>query len=454
MARILKILSPIFAVLALCCLLLAQWSPALAQMAPSPAAVTSSDRDFVAVIDMSMPILPGTSDFLKQSIEQANRDGARLLIVRLDTPGGMLHSAQEMIQSLLNAPIPVVIYVSPSGSSAISAGVFITLAGHVAAMAPGTSIGAAHPVQASGADLDGDMRNKVESITVAIVKSIAEHRGRNVAWAEKSVKESSSLTEQEALKMGVIDLVADDIDDLLKQIKGKEVKVSDGKIALSDYSSLPRRKLNMSVKQKALNVFADPNIVALLWLGATTGLAIELYNPGVILPGVVGIICLILALAVSQVIPVTQSGILLLIVGTLLIGAEIFVPSGVLGIGGIIAIILGAIYLVDVSIAPDLAVDVYYLVPFAAMMGMLLMGIVTMVVRSSRRRVTTGSEGLVGQVGTVVESYPGRLRIFVNGETWNAELIGSYPVEKDEQVIVVAKKEGLLLEVKPLPDRK
>lgn len=413
-----------------------------------PLVSLSQDKDsHVAVIDMRMLILPGTADYLDQSIRISHEQGAKALVVLLDTPGGMLTTSQEMIQAIFKAPIPVIIYVAPTGGSATSAGVFITMAGHVAAMAPGTSIGAAHPVQSDGTDINGDMRKKAENMTTAMVTSIAKQRGRNAEWVEKAVRESSSITEQEALKSGVVDMIASDIDDLLRQSAGKEVDLDGHKHKLEDYSKLPRRHLEISLKQRVVNVLANPTIAALLWLGATTGLSLELYNPGAILPGVVGIICLFLALAVSQVIPISQSGVLLLITGVLLIGAEMFIPSGILGVGGIIAMILGAIYLIDVSVAPDLAVNLFYIVPLACAMGIALLSMAFAVVRSAQRKVTTGAEGLIGQVGSSMMTFDSEGKVFVNGEIWSA-VSASGRIEKDSRVVVASVRPGFVLEVR------
>ncbi|RMG43542.1 MAG: nodulation protein NfeD, partial [Candidatus Dadabacteria bacterium] len=357
-----------------------------------------TDGPFVAVIDMNMMILPGTQEYLESAIERASQEGAEALVVKLDTPGGMLTSSQEMIQAIFKSPVPVIVYVFPSGASATSAGVFITVAAHIAAMAPGTSIGAAHPVMGNGKDIEGDMRKKAENITVAMVKSVAEQRGRNVDWVEKAVKESSSLTEKEALKKKVIDIVATDLNDLLKQIKGRKVKVNSSEVVLKDLSKLPRKEYKISFKQKTINVLANPNIAALLWLGATTGLSLELYHPGAIVPGVVGVICLILALAVSQIIPISMSGVLLMIVGSLLIGAEMYVTSGVLGLGGIIALVLGSIYLVDGSRAPDLAVAMDFIIPVIIVVVLFMVWVIINGIKTLKRKPeTTGIEGMIGQ---------------------------------------------------------
>ncbi len=412
-------------------------APTVAQSAPT-----------VAVIDMEMLILPGTASHLTNAIERARSENASLLIVRLNTPGGLLDTSQAMIQTILGSPIPIVMYVSPSGGTATSAGVFVTLAGHVAAMAPGTSIGAAHPVAGDGKDIEGDMRAKAENMTVALVKSVAEQRGRNAAWAEKAVRESVSVAEGEALTLGVIDVVAKDIPELLQKIKGRKVKMADQRIVeLGDYSALPLIVYEMELRDRIVNIFAHPNVAALLWLGATTGLSIELYSPGAIVPGVVGVICLILALAVSQIIPMNMGAIALLVVGAVLIGAEMFFPSLILGIGGIVALALGALYLIDAGAAPGLAVDPWVVLPPVVLLGALMLLVAGLAVKSLRRRVITGATGLVGQRGTALENFTTEGRVFVNGEIWRAAVAEGL-VEKDAPIEIVRVVDHLTVEVK------
>lgn len=406
-----------------------------------------ADQAHVAVMDMDMGIFPGSASYLDKTIREAHAAGAKVLIVQLDTPGGMLNTAQDMVKTIFDAPLPVIFYVGPTGSTATSAGVFVTLAAHVAAMAPGTTIGAAHPVSGDGKDIEKDMRAKVENMTVAMVKSISEQRGRNVKWAEKAVKDSDSLTESQALKEGVVDLVAEDIPTLLKRIKGKEVLVQKQRLVLEDYSALPRLNYDISFKDKTINVLADPNIAALLWLGATTGLSLELYHPGAILPGVVGVICLILALATYQIIPINIGGILLLVLGVVMIGAELVMPSGILGIGGLIALVLGAIYLVDIAQEPGLAVNLYYIGVTAAALGALMLSVVYAVLRSYRRQVTTGAEGLIGKVGEVLDTVSSSGRVSLNGEIWKAYSSEGI-IEKGSQVTVVKVGPGLSVQVK------
>ena len=409
--------------------------------------------EHIALMKMDMMILPGTEAFLDETIRDAEKSGAKLIVLQLNTPGGMLNTTQHMIQKIFSSPVPIVVYVAPTGATATSAGVFLTLAGHIAAMAPGTTIGAAHPVAGDGKDIEGDMRAKAENSTIAMVKAISEQRGRNIKWAEKSVKDSSSITEKEAVKIKVVDLVADDIDELVKKLDNRKVKVENKELILRGLSKLPVREYKISFKNEVINVMANPNIAALLWLGATTGISMELYNPGAIFPGVVGVICLVMALAVSQVIPITQGGILLLILGVALIGAELFIPSGILGVGGVIAIVFGSIYLIDVAEAPGLAVNLELIIPMAIVTGIFLLGIVYAVTKAMGRKFETGNEGLVGLIGTATNNISDRGKIFVNGEYWNA-VSDEGIIEKGAQVKVEEVLPGLVLKVsKTLEDK-
>lgn len=408
----------------------------------APAAADSQKKTHVALIEMDLMILPGTSSYLDGALRRAADEGAAAAVVRLNTPGGLLTAAQAIVKAIFASRIPVIVYVAPSGSAAISAGVFVTLAGHVAAMANGTSIGAAHPVTGAGEDIKGDMRTKIESITTKLVESIAAERGRNVEWAVKSVKESTSATDKEALKLGVIDIVADDIPDLLRRVKGKEVKLAAGPAILEDYSALPIIPYAISSKEKILNLFANPNVAAILWAGATGGLSIELYNPGAILPGVVGVICLILALAVSDAIPVTTGGVLLLALGAALIGLELYMPSGVLAVGGIVSLVLGMLYLIDTNQAPDLAVSLTLIISTALVLGTLLFLLVRTVLRNIGRKVQTGAEGLVGEIGTAISNISKEGKVSVNGEIWNASAVSGI-LEEGAPVKVVSVGPGL-----------
>lgn len=404
-------------------------------------------EEYVALISIEQMILPGTAHYLEESIDHAEQTGARALVVRLNTPGGMLQSSQEMIQSIFRSQVPVIIYIAPTGATATSAGVFITLAGHVAAMAPGTTIGAAHPVSGEGKDIEGDMRAKIENMTSALVRSIATERGRNVEWAEKAVRESVSITDREALERKVVDLIAEDLPGLLRQVKGMTVTLDKRQVELGDYSALPLRTIPMSVRDQVVNVLANPSVLALLWLAATTGISIELYHPGAILPGVVGAISLILALAMGQIIPVSQGAVLLLILGALLLGLELFVTSGVLGVGGIIAMVLGALYLVDPVVAPGLEVDRVFVGGLAFVAALTISFIVRTVIRAQSARLRTGAEGLVGVRGKALQNFSERGKVQVQGEIWKARNSTGL-IEKGDAVEVLRVSDGLTLEVR------
>lgn len=402
----------------------------------------------IAIMKIDGMILPGSSEFLKESLLQAENEGAELLVVEIDTPGGLLQSTQEMVQLILNAPLPVVVYVSPSGAMAASAGVFIVMSAHIAAMAPGTSMGAAHPVLSDGKNVEGDMRAKAENITVAMVKSLSEKRGRNAAWAESAVKQSSSVTEKEALAENVIDVIAGSLDELLDKISKRQFSSRGEKVILKDldYRSLVRREYQISFRLQMLNVLSNPSVVALLWLGGTTGLSLLLYNPGLILPGVVGAICLILALQASQIIPINTGALLLLALGGLLIGAELVVPSFIFGISGVIATVLGAIYIVDTTSMPGIRVALSLVLPTAFVISTFLLIIVIGVARALRKPLATGMESMIGIEGKALEDFSEKGRIMVNGEIWTAHAKGVF-LKTGDVVKIIKIGEDTMLEV-------
>lgn len=419
-------------------------------LAPLHAETSSSgeaaSEGFVARLEMKMFILPGTEGYLAESLKKADEEGAKAVIVQLDTPGGIVQTTMNMIQEIFQSSVPVIVYVGPSGAGAISAGVFLTMAGHVAVMAPGTSIGAAHPVAESGEDIGGDMRKKVENSVASQIKTIAEERGRNAEWVEKAVRESVSLTEKEALKEGVIDYIAKDTGELLSKLVGRKVKVKGGEIVLQDLSKLPVRDYSMSVRNQALNILANPNVAALLWLGATTGITIELYNPGLILPGVVGIICLVLALAVKQLIPLSTGALLLVGVGACLLLLDLFVGSVAMAVGGLVAIALGLLYLVDVTQAPGVAVDPQLIGTLVVVFGGVLFYISREVLRAYSQPEVTGGSGLVGKEARVVEGFSPTGKVFLEGEYWSAEKKDpTEPIEKGQTVRVLEVLPGLVL---------
>jgi membrane-bound serine protease (ClpP class) len=400
----------------------------------------------VIVVDMDMMILPGTQQHFTEALQFAEAQNAGLVVVRLNTPGGMLSTTQSMIEDIFQSKIPVAVLVGPTGGTATSAGVFLTLAAHVAAMEPGTSIGAAHPVAGDGKDIEGDMRAKAENMAAAMVKAISEQRGRNVAWAEEAVKQSSSITEREALQRGVVDMIAHDIPDLLQQLRGRTVTLGREEHVIGDLSGSHYIHLPISVKNQAVNVLANPSVAALLWLGASTGIAAELYHPGLIFPGVLGTICLILALAVTQIIPLNTGGILLIMLGGILLGAELYLASGILGAGGVLSLLLGIIYLVDISVAPDLHVAYAVVVPLALVLSVAV-GLVAWKVRQTfSQRKLTGMDLLTGREGKWLTDRGLEGKVLVAGEIWRAKST-SGDVPKGARVIVQRVVPGLVAEV-------
>lgn len=410
-------------------------------------AALGGPENTVDLIVIDAMINPATADFIHESIFAAERDGARALLIELDTPGGLLESTKSIVKDLLGSPVPVIVYVAPSGGGAASAGVFVTMAANIAAMAPGTNIGAAHPVSGQGSDIGGDMREKVENFAVSLSKTIAQERGRNVEWAEKAVRESVSITEQEALKLHVIDIVAASRDDVLKQANQRQVTVQGTKRTL-DLAGATIVAREMRLKQKFLNIIANPNVAYLLMMAGLLGLYVEFTHPGVFFPGVAGGICLLLAMAALQVLPINYSGLALIGLGLTLLITELFVPSfGILGVGGIVAFVLGSLLLFDTPDS-DLTVDRSIVYAAAATFGTFTVLVSYLVVRSQRRKPSLGNEGLVGEVGEVKnrvgpDSPSGK--IFVHGEYWNAVADEAIEVGEHAEVLRV---DGMRLTVR------
>ena len=411
-----------------------------------PAAAGGSDKT-VDLIVVDASINPAIADFIHESLFAAERDGARALIIELDTPGGLLESTKSIVKDLLGSPLPVIVYVAPSGGGAASAGVFVTMAANIAAMAPGTNIGAAHPVSGQGSDIGGDMREKVENFTVSLSKTIAQERGRNVEWAEKAVRESVSITEQEALKLHVIDIVAANRDDLLQQATQRQVTVHGTKRTL-DLAGASIVVREMRLKQKFLNILANPNVAYLLMMAGLLGLYVEFTHPGVFFPGVAGGICLLLGMAALQVLPINYSGLALIGLGLALLISELFVPSfGALGVGGIVAFVLGSLLLFDTP-ESDLTLDRDIVYAAAATFGGFTLLVSYLVVRSQRSKPSLGREGLVGQIGEVkkrVAPDNPNGKIFVHGEYWNAVADAAIEVGEPAEVVRV---DGMRLTVR------
>ena len=389
---------------------------------------------YVDLIAIDGSINPAVDDFIRESIGRAKAGGARALVIQLDTPGGLLSSTRTIVKELLGTPVPVMVYVAPSGAGAGSAGVFITMAANIAAMAPGTNIGAAHPVAGGGQEVKGVMGEKIENFTASFSESIAQQRGRNAEWAIEAVRKSVAITETEALKKKVIDIIAKDIDDLLKQADGRKVDVQGRKQELS-LQNVQVVRHEMNLKQKVLNAIADPNIAYLLMMAGILGLYMEFSHPGTIFPGVAGAICLLLALASLQLLPINYTGLALMVFGVALLVGEAFFPSfGVLGIGGIISLAFGSLLLFDTPTS-DFGVDRSIVFTAVATLGSFVLAISYLVFRSQKAKPTLGMEGMIGELGVVREKLQPRGSVFVHGEYWKAEADGE--IETGDKVEVV-----------------
>ena len=394
------------------------------------------------VIRVEGVIAPSSADFITSAIKRADRELAEVLVIELDTPGGLDLSMRSIIKEMLAAERPIVAYVSPSGARAASAGAFITLAAHVAAMAPGTNIGAAHPVNMGG-QMDKEMNKKVTNDAAAYIRTIAERRGRNVQWAEDAVRKSVSATEKEALKLKIIDFVSESLEDLIASLDGREVTTAKGKVVLHT-KGVEVKRIEMSLRDKVLKVISDPTIAYVLLMLGMAGLYFEFSTPGAILPGILGGICLILAFYAFQTLPINYAGLLLILLAIILFLAEVKVAShGVLAAGGIAAMILGSLMLIKRS-EPFMRISLVAILVTTAATAAFFVFLVAVGLKAQRQKTTTGVEGLIGQVGTARTPLRPEGRVFVGGELWSARC--EEGAEVGEKVRVMAVK-GLMLAV-------
>ena len=416
--------------------------PVLLSLVLTPAL---ADTRQVNVIRVDGVIAPSAADYVVSAIKQADKEKVAALVIELDTPGGLDTSMRAIIKEMLAAERPVVVYVYPSGARAASAGAFITLAAHIAAMAPGTNIGAATPV-AMGGQMDKTMERKVTNDAAAYIRTIAEKRGRPVDLAEQFVRKATSITESEALKAKLIDVVSPNLQDLLRTIDGRVVTTAAGKVKLDTKNAVVVRE-EMNLREKILKVITDPTIAYFLLLLGLAGLYFEFTTPGAVLPGVLGGISLILALYAFQQLPINYAGVLLILLAIVLFIAEIKVVShGVLTLGGLAAMILGSVMLID-SPLPDMRIPLTTILLTALGVAAFFVFIVGAGVRALWSKTKTGQEGFVGEVGVVRSRLAPRGQIFVRGELWNAE--SDVPVEAGESVRVT-KVDGLTLRVVPV----
>ncbi|MEA1936452.1 MAG: nodulation protein NfeD [Thermodesulfobacteriota bacterium] len=402
------------------------------------------------VITIDSAITPPVAKYIVQAIDRSSNEGSDGLIILLDTPGGLDLAMRDIIKGLLNSPVPVIVFVSPSGARAASAGVIITISAHVAAMAPGTNIGAAHPVALGAGKMDETMAEKVENDFVAYAKSIAEKRGRDTKWVEEAIRKSKSITAEEALKKNVIDFVAVDIKHLLEKLDGKEITLSSGKVVLKTKGAIVNYK-KMGLRENILTALSNPNIAYLLLMIGLAGLYFEFAHPGVILPGVIGGISLILSFYALQTLPVNYAGVLLIIFGIILFIAEIKIIShGMLTVAGIISLTLGSIMLFE-SPAPALRVSFKVMIPTVAITSLFFAGIITLALKAQMRKPVTGTEGMIGEEGKTITAIHEDGKVFIKGEYWNA--FSQKLVEEDERVKVIGIS-GLKVEVEEIRSEK
>jgi membrane-bound serine protease (ClpP class) len=419
---------------------LGRTAAALAFLLP-PAAATRAE---IPVVELDGVVHAVSAAHVVQAIDRADAQRAPLLVIRIDTPGGLDSSMRQIVDKMLNCRTPVAVFVGPSGARAASAGFVILIAADVAAMAPGTNTGAAHPVAGIG-QMDEVMSKKVTSDAAAYMRGKAERRRRNVEMAEKAVVESKSFTEKEALELKLIDLVAKDVDDLLKQLEGREVRRFDGSSVTLRLAGQRTADVRMDWRQAILSAIARPEVLFLLLLGALAGLGAEISHPGLIFPGVLGTLCLILFLFASQIIPVSGAGVLLIVLAVALFVAEVKVASyGLLTLAGLVAMILGAMMLVD-SELPELRVNPWTLLPVILVFAAFTIALVRLVLQAQRRKAQTGREGLVAQRGQAESDLAPEGWVLVQGERWRAR--SAERVAAGETVVVEAV-EGLLLRVR------
>jgi membrane-bound serine protease (ClpP class) len=412
---------------------------------------TAWAEDRVVVVEISGAINPVVAEFVSTEIKDANAAQEALIIIRMDTPGGLDTSMRQIIKSIQKSKIPVATFIAPSGSRGASAGTFITIASHIAAMAPGTNIGAAHPVNMMGGGKEGDpkepspMEEKILNDASAYIRSLAEARGRNAYWAEQAVRKSVSISAAEAKKLAVIDLIANNVEALVLAVDGREVKMGDdAKVTLATKGKEIVYH-EMSPRENILDTISNPNIAYILMMIGLVGLYFELSNPGLILPGILGGICMILALYAMQTLPINYAGLLLILLGAILFIAEVNTPTfGLLSAGGVISISLGSLMLMDTD-DPAMQISRSVLYPTLATTVLIALGTLYLATKSSQLKATSGAEGMIGATGVAKETLDPEGNVYVHGELWAAVCDGTID---EGEAVVVEKVDGLKVKVK------
>ncbi|HWE24088.1 MAG TPA: nodulation protein NfeD [Myxococcales bacterium] len=411
---------------------------------------------FVAYAELTGSVDPGSARYLIDAIHDAEVQGAEALIIRLDTPGGLLSATRDIVQAELSARVPVIVWVGPPGARAGSAGVFVTLAAHIAAMAPSSNIGAAHPVGIGGDGKDPDSQTlfkKIENDTTAFIHGIAERRSRNIDWAEKAVRESVSITASEALREKVVDVVAEDVSDLLRKVDGRKVQLGDETRRLKT-AGVDLRPVEWTVRDRVVHALADPQIALLIGMLGVIGIMLEMFHPGTIVPGVVGAICLIIAGVAFQMLPVNIGALALCLLGVGLLVAEMYVGGHGWFIGaGVVCIVVGCLFLIGHTgrgfwADPDFGLGWRVVLPVGAALGIISATLVWKFTSSAVQPLRSGAPGLLGEVGEVREAVgPGGGRVLVHGELWSAR--ARAPIPEGARVRVVGVS-GLLVDVAPV----
>lgn len=425
----------------------------------------SAEKSEKIIIQLTVvdAIGPATADYIERSLDTAQKQQAELVIIQLDTPGGLDTAMRSIIKNISNSSLPVVTYVAPTGARAASAGTYILYASHIAAMAPGTNLGAATPVQIggnlptpgnSGEKKDkskkdnntSDMKRKIINDAVAYIKGLAELHGRNKQWAEKAVREGASLPASEALKLNVIDIIATDTADLLTQIDGRKVNLQ-GHPRTLNTKGLPLTQLDPDWRSRFLSVITNPNVAYILMLLGIYGLILEFSNPGAIVPGTVGAICLLLALYAFQLLPINYAGMALILLGVALMVGEAFEPSfGILGIGGVVAFVIGSVILIDTTV-PGFGINISIIVTFAISSVLIFVFVVSMALKARKRPVVSGLDELINGEAIVIDDFDQQGTVSIHSENWQAST--STPLQKGQHVRVTGSK-GLTLFVKPI----